>query len=84
MLSTLVRQTGGLISAQAHEAWLWNGYRIRLVDGTTVTLPDTAANQATYPQQSGQKPGLGFPDLPDSRGDVSGYQRGAKCRHGTL
>jgi hypothetical protein len=26
-----------------------------------VTLPDTAANQATYPQQSGQKPGLGFP-----------------------
>jgi len=31
------------------------------VDGTTVTLPDTQANQATYPQQSGQKSGLGFP-----------------------
>ena len=24
-------------------------------------MPDTEANQATYPQQSGQKPGLGFP-----------------------
>ena len=32
-----------------------------LADGTTVTLPDTPANQAAYPQQSGQKMGLGFP-----------------------
>lgn len=61
MLSTLVRHTGSLISAQADATWLWNGSRIRLVDGTTVTLPDTEANQAVYPQQSGQKPGLGFP-----------------------
>ncbi|PPD23063.1 MAG: IS4 family transposase, partial [Methylobacter sp.] len=61
MLSTLVRHTGTLVSAQAPEAWLWYGRRIRLVDGTTVTLPDTAANQSTYPQQGGQKPGLGFP-----------------------
>jgi hypothetical protein len=61
MLSTLVRHTGSLISAQAHTTWLWNGSRVRLVDGTTVTLPDTEANQATYPRQSAQKPGLGFP-----------------------
>ena len=62
MLLTLVRHTGCLISAQAHTTWLWNGSRVRLlVDGTTVTLPDTEANQATYPRQSAQKPGLGFP-----------------------
>jgi hypothetical protein len=61
MVSTLVRHTGKLISAGSHATWLWNGSRVRLVDGTTVTLPDTAANQATYPQQGGQKPGLGFP-----------------------
>jgi len=61
LLSTLVRHAGTLISAQAPETWLWYGRRIRLVDGTTVTLPDTAANQAIYPQQGGQKPGLGFP-----------------------
>lgn len=61
MLSTLVRHTGSLIAAGAHDTWLWNGSRVRLVDGTTVTLPDTVANQATYPQQGGQKPGLGFP-----------------------
>jgi len=31
------------------------------VDGATVTLPDTAENQAAYPQSSTQKAGLGFP-----------------------
>jgi hypothetical protein len=31
------------------------------MDGTTITLPDTAMNQADSPQQSTQKPGLGFP-----------------------
>ena len=34
---------------------------MRLVDGTTVVLPDTPANQAQYPQSRSQKPGLGFP-----------------------
>jgi hypothetical protein len=34
-----------------------------VVDGTTVTLPDTPANQQDYPQQSVQKPGCGFPIL---------------------
>jgi hypothetical protein len=61
MVSTLVRHTGSLISAAAHQPWLWNGKRVYLVDGTTVTLPDTPANQAAYPQQNSQKSGLGFP-----------------------
>jgi hypothetical protein len=61
MVSTLVRETGRLIAAQASSAWLWQERRVKLVDGTTVTMPDTPANQARYPQQSNQKPGLGFP-----------------------
>ncbi len=32
-----------------------------LVDGTTLLMPDTNNNQQTYPQQSVQKQGLGFP-----------------------
>jgi len=32
-----------------------------LVDGTTVTMPDTLENQNAYPQQKAQQPGLGFP-----------------------
>lgn len=40
---------------------LWLGHRVYAIDGTTVTMPDTPENQATYPQQSTQKPGCGFP-----------------------
>src|SRR6266566_1626548 len=32
-----------------------------LIDGTTVSMPDTNTNQARFPQSRGQKPGLGFP-----------------------
>ena len=41
--------------------WRWHGRPVRLVDGTTVAMPDTAANQAAYPQPRSQRPGLGFP-----------------------
>jgi hypothetical protein len=42
-------------------AWLWHGRHVKLVDGTTVSMPDTKANQAEYPQHTAQQPGLGFP-----------------------
>ena len=61
MVSTLARYTGEPMNRQVPEPWRWQGKRVLLIDGTTVTLPDTVANQAVYPQQSGQKPGLGFP-----------------------
>jgi hypothetical protein len=32
-----------------------------MFDGTTVSMPDTAANQKAYPQVYNQKSGLGFP-----------------------
>jgi hypothetical protein len=32
-----------------------------LVDGTTVSMPDTPQNQEAFPQPSSQEPGLGFP-----------------------
>ena len=61
MISELVRQTGELMNSQIPEQWRWQGRRVHLIDGTTVTMPDTEENQAVYPQQSAQKPGLGFP-----------------------
>jgi len=42
-------------------AWLWKGRHVDLLDGTTVSTPDTAPLQARYPQPKAQKPGLGFP-----------------------
>jgi putative transposase len=41
--------------------WLWKGLHVHLVDGATVTAPDTPENQAVYPQPATQRPGLGFP-----------------------
>ena len=35
--------------------------RVWVVDGSSVQLPDTAANQKSYPQAAGQKAGCGFP-----------------------
>jgi len=34
---------------------------VKLVDGTTVSMPDTAENQARFPQHGQQEPGVGFP-----------------------
>jgi hypothetical protein len=40
---------------------LWCGKRVRVLDGTCVTMADTPANQAAFPQASVQKAGCGFP-----------------------
>ncbi len=61
MVSTLVRKSGQLMAETTPDAWQWRGRPVRLVDGTTVSMPDTPANQASYPQSRSQKPGLGNP-----------------------
>jgi len=61
MVATLTRQAGEMIAEGSASWWHWRGRPVRLVDGATVTLPDTEENQARYPQSSSQKPGLGFP-----------------------
>lgn len=61
MVSSLVRFTGQRLTQLAHRSGHWRGRPVRLVDGTTVIMPDTAPNQTAYPQPSSQKPGLGFP-----------------------
>ena len=61
LVSSLARQTGQLIDRQVPVEWRWQGRPVRLIDGTTVTLPDTLGNQIAYPQQTEQKAGLGFP-----------------------
>jgi len=42
---------------------LWCGREVFVADGSSVTAPDTPANQKAFPQQSTQKPGCGFPIL---------------------
>jgi hypothetical protein len=50
------------IASLAPQGWLWkNKYPVKLVDGSTLTMPDTSENQAMYPQMKSQKAGVGFP-----------------------
>jgi len=63
VLARLTRQSGGQLHGRMGAgAWL-GGRPIKIVDGTTASMPDTPANQHEYPQPSNQKPGLGFPLL---------------------
>jgi hypothetical protein len=63
---------------------LWHGWRPKLLDGSTLSMPDTAQNQAAYPQSASQKTGCGFPLLKIvglfslSSGALLGYAKGNK------
>jgi hypothetical protein len=75
-------------AAQAQKArQLWRGLCVKVVDGTTTSLPDTDKNQRAYPQPGSQKPGCGFPLLrlvgvfSLSTGALLDYARGDKHQH---
>ena len=51
----------GLIESNKNNDYLWQGRRVKIVDGSSVSMPDTEENQVLYPQPSGQKKGCGFP-----------------------
>src|SRR5262249_31757739 len=57
VLARLTRDAGGRPQAQAPAGWRWHGRTVKVVDGTTVSMPDTPANQQEFPQG----PGVGFP-----------------------
>lgn len=60
-LQRLVAESARQLESAAHPSWLWKGLHTKLVDGFTFTMPDTAANQAEFPQARTQRPGVGFP-----------------------
>jgi hypothetical protein len=60
-LAGVACSVGQSLDAKAEPGWRWKGRRVYLFDGTTVTMPDTPASQAAYPQVHNQKPGLGSP-----------------------
>lgn len=59
----LMRETGRALHDAAPSRWLWRGRRVLIADGTGVSMPDTPANQAAYPQPGSQADGVGFPQL---------------------
>lgn len=61
VLAQLTRRTGRDLVLEAPARWSWHGRDVKIVDGSTASMPDTPANQRDYPQATTQKPGLGFP-----------------------
>jgi hypothetical protein len=61
LLPRLARDTADRVRDSAPGPWLFHGRRVVLADGTSVSMPDTPANQAAYPQHFSQKRGCGFP-----------------------
>jgi len=61
LLTQLTVKIGEIISQNTPPQWKWFGRSVRLVDGTTVSMPDTVKLQEIYPQPKSQKEGLGFP-----------------------
>jgi hypothetical protein len=63
---------------------LWRGWRLKVTDGSTLSLADTPANQRAYPQSESQQPGCGFPLLKIvgvfslASGALLGYAKGNK------
>ncbi len=63
VLRRLTRQVADQLEARVPVDWLWCGRHVKIADGSTLSAPDTEANQQQWPQQAAQKPGLGFPLL---------------------
>jgi len=61
VVHALMRDTGKQVEDESPDTWLWHGRKVRVVDGSTITMPDTPTNQAAYPQMKAQKSGCGFP-----------------------
>lgn len=58
---SLMRYAGGQLEEASRQYWSWRGRAVKLIDGSTLTMSDTPANQSAYPQEWNQKEGLGFP-----------------------
>ena len=55
-LSVIIAQR---LESTAPTPWRWNGRRVLLFDGTSVSMPDTQSLQQAYPQSATQAAGLG-------------------------
>lgn len=61
VLRSLAIRTASELQASVGDAWKWNGRSVFIADGSHVSMPDTPANQAGYPQPVVQQSGIGFP-----------------------
>jgi hypothetical protein len=57
----LYREVARALEEKLPKEWSWRSRRVKVFDGTTVSMPDTPQNQNEFPQNFEQQEGLGFP-----------------------
>ena len=77
LLISALQQSAQAATARVAPSPALQGRAVKMLDGTTFTVPDTPLNQASYPQSKAQAPGCGFPLVHllavwDARGAVIG------------
>jgi hypothetical protein len=61
LLKKLFSQAGQNLEEKVTDEHLWCGRHVKVIDGSTVSMPDTLENQEAYPQPKAQQAGCGFP-----------------------
>jgi putative transposase len=61
-LRRLATQLGQQLEDRAPADWLWEGRHVKLIDGSTSTVPDTPANQQAFPPRRRRR-GISYPLL---------------------
>jgi hypothetical protein len=61
ILESLSEQVAEKTTKEVLTEQQWRGRTPKLVDGSTLSMPDTPANQEKFPQPKSQKKGVGFP-----------------------
>ena len=61
LMADLARQSGQTLQERFPSTNMLRGRPIKIADGTTLSMPDTPANQKEYPQAQHHKNGVGFP-----------------------
>jgi Transposase DDE domain len=61
LLEKLLNYSAQNLEERVTQENLWCGRNVLVIDGSTVSMPDTVENQKEYPQPSTQKEGCGFP-----------------------
>jgi hypothetical protein len=61
LLPRLLRESADRLETHESADWLLHDRPVIAVDGSTLSMPDTKANQKDFPQHGNQKRGCGFP-----------------------
>jgi hypothetical protein len=61
LLEKLFGQVAQSLEEKVTTEYLWCGRKVLVIDGSTISMPDTQENQLAYPQPKTQKAGCGFP-----------------------